>query len=265
MTSHRRTVTTTKTPRREAVTKPSHHRNVLCRPHDMSPLSTATPRGGAYSWKDTDIEQHVILSERAPSPKHVTPIERTQSPQHVTLSERVPPSESKGLRKERSGHSREARFLTCGNGAIGAMGTDARHATWFAAHNVGARHRARATSMSWVVLMNPARANCLRARGRHCSPGRAGLDIVPASAFRHPPHPAQCHAGQPSREMVPVRPSLSRGRPPACHRRGRSPSIINLATAPMVRSWVAGGGPEGRCSGTPKNHVPLRQPLCPAP
>jgi hypothetical protein len=37
-----------------------------------------------------------------------------------------------------------------------------------------------------------------------------------------------------------------RRRPPACHRRGRSPSIINLATAPMVRRWDAAGGPEGR-------------------
>ena len=40
-----------------------------------------------------------------------------------------------------------------------------------------------------------------------------------------------------------------RGRPPAHHRRGRSPPIISLATTPMVRRWVAAGGPEGRGSG----------------
>ena len=65
------------------------------------------------------------------------------------------------------------------------------------------------------------------------------------------PHPHNGAAGQPPRQSVPVHLSTPRGRPPACHRRGRSPSIVLLATAPMVRRWVAGGGPEGRCSRTP--------------
>ncbi len=45
-----------------------------------------------------------------------------------------------------------------------------------------------------------------------------------------------------------------RGRPPAYHRRGRSPPRLPRATTPMVRRWVAGtpmrhGDPEGRCRG----------------
>jgi len=38
-----------------------------------------------------------------------------------------------------------------------------------------------------------------------------------------------------------------RGRPPACHRRRRSPSRFPRAATPMVRRWAAEGGPEGRC------------------
>ena len=50
--------------------------------------------------------------------------------------------------------------------------------------------------------------------------------------------------------------STPRSRPPAFHRRGRSRSIVPLATAPMLRRWDARGnsrgGPEGRRSGTPR-------------
>ena len=92
------------------------------------------------------------------------------------------------------------------------------------------------------------------------SPGRAGFDIVPAMPFRQPPRSAQCLTGQPSRYTLPVRLSTRRGRPPACHRRGRSPPSHLLATAPMVRRWAARGksrgGPEGRRSRTPRGSSP---------
>ena len=57
---------------------------------------------------------------------------------------------------------------------------------------------------------------------------------------------------------------MPRGRPPACHGRGRSPSTRPSATAPMVRRWAARGtsrgGPEGRRSGTPC-HADRSKPL----
>ncbi len=71
-------------------------------------------------------------------------------------------------------------------------------------------------------------------------------DDLPAT--RHDPHNGA--AGQPSRQSVPVHLYQFRCRPPACHRRGRSPSIVLLTTAPMVRRWAAAGEPEGRSSGT---------------
>jgi len=54
-------------------------------------------------------------------------------------------------------------------------------------------------------------------------PGRAGFDIVPPPTSRLLARTAQCHTGQPSRSSVPVRLSPQRSRPPALHRRGRSP------------------------------------------
>ena len=68
--------------------------------------------------------------------------------------------------------------------------------------------------------------------------------------------PAQCHTGQPSRQNVPVRLCRFGSRPPACHRRGRSSSIILRATTPMGRRWTAGGGPEGRCTLKPRRWRP---------
>ena len=69
------------------------------------------------------------------------------------------------------------------------------------------------------------------------------------------PRSAQCPTGQPPRYTAPVRLLKLRGRPPALHRRGCSPSIHPRATAPMERRWDARGtsrgGPEGRRSGTP--------------
>ena len=63
-------------------------------------------------------------------------------------------------------------------------------------------------------------------------------------------------AGQPSRQSAPVELSTPRRRPPARHRRGRSPSMILRATTPMVRRWAAEGGPEGRSSGTLRQRGP---------
>jgi hypothetical protein len=63
-------------------------------------------------------------------------------------------------------------------------------------------------------------------RARHC----AGND---SPASRPAPHNAD--AGHPPRHTVQVHLSTPRGRPPACHRRGRSPSLHLLATPPMVR------------------------------
>ena len=55
------------------------------------------------------------------------------------------------------------------------------------------------------------------------SSGRAVLDIVPETHSPREPRSEQCLGGQPPRESGPVRPFRPRGRPPACHRRGRSP------------------------------------------
>ena len=63
-------------------------------------------------------------------------------------------------------------------------------------------------------------------------------------------------------------PSKPRCRPPACHRRGRSPTRCHRATAPMGRRWDARGtnrgGPEGRRSRTPCNADRSRAPARPA-
>jgi len=102
----------------------------------------------------------------------------------------------------------------------------------------------------------------MKARGKHRSPGRAGADPECAGNTAHRgvpgtplcrydlpatrPAPHNGAAGQPSRQSVPVRLFQLRSRPPACYRRVRSSSIDLRATAPMVRRWVAEGGPEGR-------------------
>ena len=84
-------------------------------------------------------------------------------------------------------------------------------------------------------------------RARHCIVLR---EVTPTAR----PAPHNGAAGQPSRWSDPVRLSKPRWRPPACHRRGRNPSIIPRATTPMVRRWDARGtsrgGPEGRRSRT---------------
>jgi len=105
-----------------------------------------------------------------------------------------------------------------------------------------------------------------RARGQHPSPGRAGSAVVPEQPTGTAARPAQLPTGQPPRYTVPVHLFTPRGRPSACHRRGRSPSIVSLATTPMVRRWAARGmsrgGPEGRRSWTPghaehPSHLPV--------
>ena len=65
--------------------------------------------------------------------------------------------------------------------------------------------------------------------------GVPSLSLCLRCFYRYLPRTAHWHAGQPSRCTVPVHLSTSRSRPPACHRRGRSPSILSRATAPMVR------------------------------
>ena len=59
--------------------------------------------------------------------------------------------------------------------------------------------------------------------------------------------------GQPPRYTVPVHLFRLQRRPPACHRRGRSPSIISLATTPMVRRWSAGCNPAAQKAGSPRS------------
>jgi len=66
--------------------------------------------------------------------------------------------------------------------------------------------------------------------------GRAVLDVfLPHRAHGATHIPEKRQGGQPPRSTVPVHLSKPRGRPPACHRRGRGPSIRPRATAPMVR------------------------------
>ena len=72
------------------------------------------------------------------------------------------------------------------------------------------------------------------------SPGRAGFDIVPTMSNRRHPRSAQCLTGQPPRYTLPVHLSTPRGRPPACHRRGRSP-IPSPSARP--RRWGDAGPP----------------------
>ncbi len=91
----------------------------------------------------------------------------------------------------------------------------------------------------------------------------AGFDIVPERATGIAALRAQCHTGLPREAPCGLFFRLQ-GRPPACHRRGRSPSINQRTTTPMVRRWTAGtpkrhSGPEGRC----RRQVPQQQPEIP--
>ena len=94
--------------------------------------------------------------------------------------------------------------------------------------------------------------------GIWCTPGRAGSAVVPDRPTGTAARRAQLPTGQPPRYTVPVHLFTPRGRPSAHHRRGRSPSIVSLATTPMVRRWAAKGGPDGRRSGKPGHaeHLP---------
>ncbi len=56
------------------------------------------------------------------------------------------------------------------------------------------------------------------------SPGRAGFDNVPHGPSGTANHRARCHTGLPRAARCGLF-SRRRGRPPACHRRGRSPLI----------------------------------------
>jgi len=86
----------------------------------------------------------------------------------------------------------------------------------------------------------------VKARGNTAHRGVPGTPLCrnDLPATRNDPHNGA--AGQPSRQSVPVRLLRFGSRPPAGHRRGRSPSIFRRATMPMVRRWNAEGGPEGR-------------------
>jgi len=76
-----------------------------------------------------------------------------------------------------------------------------------------------------------------RAYGLHRGVPGTPLCRYDLPVTRHDPHNGA--AGQPPRRADPVRLSKQRGRPSAHHRRGRSPSIVSLATTPMVRRWSA--------------------------
>ena len=99
-----------------------------------------------------------------------------------------------------------------------------------------------------LAMRVPAPPLCLtlKARGNDRSPGRAGLDIVPApnSQQRAAPRTMSCRA-----TLAVGRSGTALhvgGRPPAYRRRGHNPTRYTRATTPMVRRWVAAGGPEGR-------------------
>ncbi len=103
-------------------------------------------------------------------------------------------------------------------------------------------HRGVSDSPSGVSGSMASTGAC---RVRHCA-----FDALPAA--NHAPHNAD--TGQPPRYTAPVHLSTPRNRPPARHRRGRSPSIVLLATAPMLRRWTP--GPGGRRWETPRIVVP---------
>ena len=86
----------------------------------------------------------------------------------------------------------------------------------------------------------PGSTLCLR-----CPPGCTALS-------------AQCPTGHPPRTTAPVRLSKPRDRPPACHRRGRSPSPSpprDRADGATLGRLRTGGGSEGRRSGTPRRRL----------
>ena len=102
-----------------------------------------------------------------------------------------------------------------------------------------------------------------RAPGKYRSPGRAGFAVVPEQPTGSVARLTQLRTGQPSRQNDPVHLFQFGRRPPAFHRRGRSPSIIRRATTPMERRWAAKGGPEGRGCWKPRHtasasHLPAR-------
>ena len=98
----------------------------------------------------------------------------------------------------------------------------------------------RMTSPIWACHDRP------RVRGHMATTGRAVLDVVPDTRSPIRTRSEQRQGGQPRATAFRCGCSRYRGRPPARQRRGRSPSISPLATAPMVRRGGAGGGPEGR-------------------
>ena len=89
---------------------------------------------------------------------------------------------------------------------------------------------------------------------RKTAPHRgAGSAFVPDRPLGGAAHSAQMPTGLPRGGRFGYLSRL-RGRPPAHHRRGRSPPRLPRATTPMVRRWAAGtpmrpGGPEGRRCG----------------
>ena len=138
------------------------------------------------------------------------------------------------------------------------MGGDARHPSWPGLRGIGAWLSFRsetvpgtapialkaarlvpdATAETAAAISNPHPST--RAYGLHR--GVPGLTLCLRCRPGCPSPTAQCLTGQPPRQS----------RPPASHRRGRSPSRCPRATAPMGRRWDARGtsrgGPEGRGS-----------------
>ncbi len=98
--------------------------------------------------------------------------------------------------------------------------------------------------------VNNGPPNRSRTRGK---PRPIGVPGTPLCWNRHPAPPRAPHNGATGLPRGARCGLLSRrrGRPPAHHRRGRSPPRLPRATTPMARRWAAGtpmrhGGPEGR-------------------
>ena len=91
----------------------------------------------------------------------------------------------------------------------------------------------------------------LRLRGYGPHRGVPSLGFFFALALKAHSRSEKLQGGQPPRRDDPLNLSTPRGRPPARHRRGRSPSIISLTTTPMVRRWDAGCNPADQKAGAP--------------
>ena len=98
----------------------------------------------------------------------------------------------------------------------------------------------------WTGFMNNQEITMHKPPTSGARRGVPGLTLCLRCPSRCTPRSAQCLTGQPPRYTVPVRLFRPRGRPPACHRRGRSP----LPSPPRDRA-------DGATLGRPR-HQPRR-------